>query len=143
MLARGGGYLLQTASAAGLLIQPGDAPYSVTKHAAVAFGEWLALTYGDQGLRVSILCPQGVRTDLLMTGLESGTPAARAVALAGNLLEPSDVADAVVKGMAEEKLLILPHPEVAEYMRRKADNPDRWLSGMRRLVGMMDANQPH
>jgi NAD(P)-dependent dehydrogenase (short-subunit alcohol dehydrogenase family) len=143
MLERGGGYLLQTASAAGLLIQPGDAPYSVTKHAAVAFGEWLALTYGDKGIKVSILCPQGVRTDLLMTGLEAGTPAARAVALAGNLLEPAEVADAVIKGMAEERLLILPHPEVAEYMRRKADDPDRWLGGMRRLVSMTDANQPH
>lgn len=143
MVERGGGYLLQTASAAGLLIQPGDAPYSVTKHAAVAFGEWLALTYGDQGVKVSILCPQGVRTDLLMTGLEAGTPAARAVALAGNLLEPSEVADAAVAGIAEERLLILPHAEVAEYMRRKADNPDRWIGGMRRLVGMMDANQPH
>jgi NAD(P)-dependent dehydrogenase (short-subunit alcohol dehydrogenase family) len=142
MVERGGGYLVQTASAAGLLIQPGDAPYSVTKHAAVAFAEWLSLTYGDQGIAVSVICPQGVKTDLLMTGLEAGLPAARAVALAGNLIEPDEVAEAVVQGMAEERFLILPHPEVAEYMRRKADNPGRWLAGMRRLVGMMDANQP-
>jgi NAD(P)-dependent dehydrogenase (short-subunit alcohol dehydrogenase family) len=142
MVARGGGYLVQTASAAGLLIQPGDAPYSVTKHAAVAFGEWLSLTYGDQGIRVSVVCPQGVRTDLLMTGLEAGLPAARAVALAGALLEPEDVADAVVEGMADERFLILPHPEVAEYIRRKADDPGRWLAGVRRLVTMLDANQP-
>jgi len=142
MVERGSGYLVQTASAAGLLIQPGDAPYSVTKHAAVAFGEWLSLTYGDQGITVSVVCPQGVRTDLLMTGLEAGLPAAREVALAGTLLEPEDVAEAVVQGMADQRFLILPHPEVAEYIRRKADNPGRWLAGMRRLVGMMDANQP-
>ena len=142
MVERGGGYLVQTASAAGLLIQPGDAPYSVTKHAAVALAEWLSLTYGDQGVRVSVVCPQGVRTDLLMSGLEAGEPSARAVALAGTLLEPEDVAAAVVEGMAAERLLILPHPEVAEYVRRKAADPDRWLAGMRRLVGMLDANQP-
>ena len=142
MIERGGGYLVQTASAAGLLIQPGDAPYSVTKHAAVAFAEWLSLTYGDQGIRVSVVCPQGVRTDLLMTGLEAGLPAARAVAMAGKLLEPEDVADAVVEGMTDERFLILPHPEVAEYVRRKAADPGRWLAGMRRLVNMTDANQP-
>jgi NAD(P)-dependent dehydrogenase (short-subunit alcohol dehydrogenase family) len=142
MVERGGGYLVQTASAAGLLIQPGDAPYSVTKHAAVAFGEWLSLTYGDQGIKVSVVCPQGVRTDLLMTGLEAGLPAARAVALAGKLLEPEDVADSVVEGMADERFLILPHPEVAEFIRRKADDPGRWLAGVRRLVTMLDANQP-
>jgi NAD(P)-dependent dehydrogenase (short-subunit alcohol dehydrogenase family) len=141
MLERGGGYLLQTASAAGLLIQPGDAPYSVTKHAAVAFGEWLSLTYGDQGIKVSLLCPQGVRTDLLMTGLAASEAAARAVARAGKLLEPEDVADAVVEGLADERFLILPHPEVAEYIRRKAADPARWLAGVRRLV-MPDTNQP-
>jgi len=142
MLERGGGYLVQTASAAGVLIQPGDAPYSVTKHAAVAFAEWLSLTYGDQGLKVSVVCPQGVRTDLLMTGLEAGLPSARAVALAGKLLEPEDVAAAVVEGLADERFLILPHPEVAEYIRRKADDPARWLAGVRRLVHMAGTNQP-
>ncbi|HSV66717.1 MAG TPA: SDR family oxidoreductase [Mycobacteriales bacterium] len=142
MLERGHGYLLQTCSAAGVLIQPGDAPYSVTKHAAVAFAEWLALTYGDQGLRVSALCPQGVRTDLLMTGLATGTAAAKAVIAAGALLEPEDVAAAAVEGVRAERFLILPHPEVAELMRRKADDPGRWLAGIGRLVAMLGAQQP-
>jgi NAD(P)-dependent dehydrogenase (short-subunit alcohol dehydrogenase family) len=133
MLQRGGGYLLHTCSAAGLLTQPGDAPYAVTKHAAVAFAEWLALTYGGQGIRVSALCPQGVRTPLLTGGLD-GQLAAKAVAAAGEILEPEQVADAVVAGLAAERFLILPHPEVAEYVRRKAADPDRWLSGLRRLV---------
>jgi len=133
MLERGEGYLLHTCSAAGLLTQPGDAPYAVTKHAAVAFAEWLALTYGDQGIRVSALCPQGVRTPLLTGGIESGV-AGKVVAAAGKVLEPEEVADAVIAGLDAEKFLILPHPEVAEFMRRKAGDRDRWLSGLRRLV---------
>ena len=128
MLARGQGYLLQTASAAGLLSQIGSAPYSVTKHAAVAFAEWLAITYGDAGIRVSCLCPQGVRTNLLL-----GPDSAPFAFLRDTALEPEQVADAVVKGLAEERFLILPHPEVAEYFRRKAEDYDRWLRGMRRL----------
>jgi NAD(P)-dependent dehydrogenase (short-subunit alcohol dehydrogenase family) len=134
MLARGEGYLLQTCSAAGLLTNPGDAPYTVSKHAAVAFAEWLAVTYGDQGIKVSVLCPQGVRTSMLAGGLEEGSIAARAVATAGAVLEPEQVADVVVEGLAAERFLILPHPEVATYLRRKAEDPDRWLAGMRRLV---------
>jgi NAD(P)-dependent dehydrogenase (short-subunit alcohol dehydrogenase family) len=134
MLARGYGYLLQTCSAAGLLTNPGDAPYTLSKHAAVGFAEWLSVTYGDQGIRVSALCPQGVRTNMLLGGLEEGNPAARAVAAAGELLEPEQVADAVVEGLAAERFLILPHPEVATYLRRKATDPDRWLAGVRRLV---------
>jgi NAD(P)-dependent dehydrogenase (short-subunit alcohol dehydrogenase family) len=133
MLSRGEGYLLNTCSAAGLLTQPGDAPYAVTKHAAVAFAEWLALTYGDQGIRVSALCPQGVRTPLL-TGAFEDHLAARTVAAAGKILEPSEVAAAVVDGLEAERFLILPHPEVAEFVRRKAADPDRWLAGLRRLV---------
>jgi NAD(P)-dependent dehydrogenase (short-subunit alcohol dehydrogenase family) len=133
MLERGSGYLLNTCSAAGLLTQPGDAPYAVTKHAAVAFAEWLALTYGGQGIKVSALCPQGVRTPLLTGGIEEGL-AGKAVAAAGTILEPEEVADAVVAGLEAEKFLILPHPEVAEYVRRKASDPDRWLSGLRRMV---------
>jgi NAD(P)-dependent dehydrogenase (short-subunit alcohol dehydrogenase family) len=133
MLERGGGYFLHTCSAAGLLSQPGDAPYAVTKHAAVAFAEWLALTYGGQGIKVSALCPQGVRTPLLTGGIEEGL-AGKAVAAAGTILEPEEVADAVVAGLDAEKFLILPHPEVAEYVRRKASDPDRWLSGLRRMV---------
>jgi NAD(P)-dependent dehydrogenase (short-subunit alcohol dehydrogenase family) len=130
MVARGEGYILTTASAAGLLAQIGDAPYSVTKHAAVAFAEWLSITYGDAGIRVSCLCPQGVNTDLLRRAAqgESG-----AVVMAQGTIEPADVADAVIEGLAAERFLILPHPEVAEYWQRKASDPDRWLAGMRRL----------
>src|SRR5262245_23882108 len=142
MLARGAGYLLQTCSAAGLLTNPGDAPYTVSKHAAVAFAEWLAVTYGDKGVRTSVLCPQGVRTNMLLAGLEEGNPAARAVAAAGELLEPEQVADAVVEGLDAERFLILPHPEVATYLRRKAADPDRWLAGMRRLVAAAGAAGP-
>jgi NAD(P)-dependent dehydrogenase (short-subunit alcohol dehydrogenase family) len=134
MLARGRGYLLHTCSAAGLLTQPGDAPYAVTKNAAVAFAEWLAVTYGDQGIKVSALCPQGVRTPMLTGGLQMGDKGALVVEAAGRLLSPDEVADAVVAGLAAESFLILPHPEVAEYVRRKAADRDRWLSGLRRLV---------
>jgi NAD(P)-dependent dehydrogenase (short-subunit alcohol dehydrogenase family) len=133
---RGEGYFVSTASAAGLLSQIGDAPYSVTKHAAVAFAEWLSLTYGDRGLRVSCLCPMGVNTAMLNAGLEmedSHGLGARVVAAAGRVLEPEDVADEVVRAIAEERFLILPHPEVGEFLRRKGDDPDRWLAGMRRL----------
>ena len=124
MLARGEGYLLNTASAAGLLTQIGSAPYSVTKHAAVSFAEWLAITYGDRGLKVSCLCPQGVRTPMLGDG---------GALLGPGALEPEDVAEAVVEGLRAERFLILPHPEVAEYFQRKASDYDRWLNGMRRL----------
>ena len=137
MLARGGGYLLNTCSAAGLLTQPGDAPYAVTKNAAVAFAEWLAVTYGDHGIKVSALCPQGVRTAMLDSGLGESHEAARVVAAAGKVLEPDEVADAVVDGLAAERFLILPHPEVAEYVKRKAADRDRWLAGIRRLVASL------
>jgi NAD(P)-dependent dehydrogenase (short-subunit alcohol dehydrogenase family) len=128
MLARGQGYLLQTASAAGLLTQIGAAPYSVTKHAAVAFAEWLAITYGDRGIKVSCLCPQGVRTNMLLQ--ESGGIGEM---LRAEAIEPNVVADAVVAALAEERFLILPHPQAAEYFRRKATDYDRWLRGMQRL----------
>ena len=133
MVARGEGYLLNTASAAGLLTNLGNAPYSVTKHGAVALAEWLAITYGDSGIKVSCLCPQGVRTPMLMGGLDSDDPAAAMVLASGGLIEPEDVAEAVVVGLREERFLILPHPEVAEFYRRKADDPDRWIKGMRRI----------
>jgi NAD(P)-dependent dehydrogenase (short-subunit alcohol dehydrogenase family) len=129
MLERGEGYLLNTASAAGLLTQIGSAAYSVTKHAAVAFAEWLSITYGDRGIKVSCLCPQGVKTNMLM----SATLAGAAGFLLEGAIEPEVAADAVVTGLAEEKFLILPHPEVAEYFQRKATDYDRWLRGMRRL----------
>jgi NAD(P)-dependent dehydrogenase (short-subunit alcohol dehydrogenase family) len=127
MIERGGGYLLNTASAAGLLTQLGSATYSVTKHGAVAFAEWLAITYGDRGLSVSVLCPQAVRTAMTAGTVEGG------VAGVDGMLEPEQVADATIDGLAEERFLILPHPEVAEYFRRKAADYDRWLRGMRRL----------
>jgi NAD(P)-dependent dehydrogenase (short-subunit alcohol dehydrogenase family) len=126
MLDQGGGHILVTASAAGLLTVLGNAPYAVTKHAAVALAEWLAITYGDQGLRVSCLCPEFVRTDMLALAGER-------MAKAPGVVEPEDVAAAVVEGLRDERFLILPHPQVAEYFRRKADDYDRWLAGMRRL----------
>jgi NAD(P)-dependent dehydrogenase (short-subunit alcohol dehydrogenase family) len=130
MVARGEGYVLSTASAAGLLAQIGDAPYTVTKHAAVAFAEWLAITYGDVGIKVSCLCPQGVNTDLLRAATAgiSGE-----VVLSQGVLEHEAVADAVVAGLAAERFLILPHPEVHDFVQRKAADPDRWLGGMRKL----------
>ncbi len=130
MLERGEGYVLTTASAAGLLTNIGAAPYSVTKHAAVGLAEWLSITHGDQGLKVSCLCPQGVRTDLLMAGAHD---AAGAVVLAQGAIEPEDVAEAVIEGLRAERFLILPHPEVADHERKRAGDRDRWLAGMRRL----------
>lgn len=130
MVERGEGYILSTASAAGLLSQIGDLPYSVTKHAAVAAAEWLAITYGDAGIIVSCLCPQGVNTEMI-TG-NQGHDSVRTVASQG-LIEPSDVAVAVVEGLRDERFLILPHPEVATFYERRAADTDRWLAGMRRL----------
>lgn len=135
-LERGRGYFVSTASAAGLLTQIGSATYSVSKHAAVGFAEWLSVTYGDRGVAVSCLCPMGVNTDLLNAGLttEGGEGlGARVVAAAGAVLEPEDVAERVLEAMAEERFLVLPHPEVLEFYRRKGQDYDRWLRGMRRL----------
>jgi NAD(P)-dependent dehydrogenase (short-subunit alcohol dehydrogenase family) len=133
---RGEGYFISTASAAGLLTQLGSAPYSVTKHAAVGFAEWLNIAYGDQGVRVSCLCPMGVNTKLLYEGMESGDPlgdlATRAVTASGEVLEPADVADSVLAAIDDERFLILPHASVLEMYRQKATDYDRWLGGMRR-----------
>jgi len=126
MTERGGGYLLNTASAAGLLSQIGSAPYAVTKHAAVGLAEWLALTYGDQGIKVSVLCPQAVRT-AMTAGHED------AVASIDGMLEPEPVAEACVRAIEAEEFLVLPHPQVLEYMRRKTGDYDRWIRGMQRL----------
>ncbi|MFI1920038.1 SDR family oxidoreductase [Nocardia sp. NPDC020380] len=135
-LERGEGYFIGTASAAGLLTQIGSAAYSVTKHAAVGFAEWLSVTYGDRGIRVSCLCPMGVETALLRAGQNSGDAlgeaATRAVTSAGVVLTPDEVAEVVMAALDEERFLILPHPEVLEMYRRKGDDYDRWLSGMRR-----------
>ena len=144
MLARGDGYLLNTASAAGLLTNLGAAPYAVTKHAAVALAEWLAVTHGDEGIKVSCLCPQGVATRMLLgedaEAIAEGAPSPTgddagqsSVLAAGDVLTPSQVADAVVAGIAAEQFLILPHPEVGGYYARKAADPDRWIRGMRRF----------
>lgn len=126
MIERGHGYVCSTASAAGLLTQIGSAPYAVTKHAAVALAEWIAVTHGDQGIRVSVLCPQAVRSKMT-AGHEDG------VASVDGMLEPEDVAEAVVQAIDREEFLILPHPEVLTYMQRKASDYDRWLRGMRRF----------
>ena len=129
---RGEGYLLSTASAAGLLTQVSAMAYSITKHAAVALAEWLAITYGDAGIKVSCLCPQGVRTPMLDIALED--PVGAAPLLAGGLKEPEEVAAAVVEGLRDERFLILPHEDVASHMALKGAQPERWLRGMRRLV---------
>lgn len=137
-LARGEGYFCSTASAAGLLSQIGSAPYSLTKHAAVAFAEWMSITYGDAGVRVSCLCPQGVNTNMLRAGDAAGAgPSSSVVRAAGVVLEPEDVADIVLAGIEAETFLILPHPEVLTYLQRKTADHDRWLTGMRRLQARM------
>ncbi len=151
MLARGGGYLMVTASAAGLLTQLGSAPYAVTKHAAVAFAEWLSITYGDRGIGVSCLCPQAVTTNLGATSMREvgalmpptpDTDSVPSAASAGSVsrqasvdgvLSPEQVASSVLAAVADDRFLILPHPEVAIYERRRAEDRDRWLNGMRRL----------
>jgi NAD(P)-dependent dehydrogenase (short-subunit alcohol dehydrogenase family) len=136
-LGRGEGYFCSTASAAGLLSQIGSAPYSLTKHAAVAFAEWMSITYGDQGVRVSCLCPQGVNTNMLNQGVSGQgsitSGAGDVVRASGAVLEPAQVADAVVGVIRDETFLILPHPEVLTYLQRKTGDYDRWLAGMRKL----------
>ena len=127
MIERGGGYLLNTASAAGLLSQIGSSTYSATKHAAVGFAEWLSITYGKRGIKVSVLCPQAVRT-AMTAGLDNG-----GVAGVDGMMEPAELAEAVIQTLAEERFLCLPHPQVLEYMQRKTGDYDRWLNGMRRL----------
>jgi NAD(P)-dependent dehydrogenase (short-subunit alcohol dehydrogenase family) len=126
MAARGGGYLLNTASAAGLLTQIGSAPYAVTKHAAVGLAEWLAITHGDQGIKVSVLCPQAVRT-----AMTAGNP--DGVASVDGMMEPETLAEMVVRSIAAEEFLILPHPQVLDYMRNKTADYGRWIGGMRKL----------
>jgi NAD(P)-dependent dehydrogenase (short-subunit alcohol dehydrogenase family) len=131
-LERGDGYFCSTASAAGLLAQIGSAPYSVTKHAAVAFAEWLSITYGDRGVKVSCLCPQGVNTAMI-NGATMANDSVSVVRSVGAILEPDDVAETTVEAIADERFLILPHPEVAQYLALKGGDHDRWLGGMRKL----------
>lgn len=136
MIERGGGYLINTASAAGLLNQIGAATYSVTKHAAVAFAEHLSIDLADRGIRVSVLCPQAVRTGMTAGSVDGG------VAGLDGMLEPEAVSDCVIEAMREERFLILPHPEVLTYMQRKTSDYDRWLGGMRRLRQRIMDRQP-
>lgn len=130
-LDRGRGYFCSTASAAGLLAQVGSAPYTVTKRAAVAFAEWLSITYGDRGIGVTCLCPQGVNTAMLQASL--GGIGADVVKASGAVLEPEAVAELAVAAVVDERFLVLPHPEVHDYVLRKATDIERWLAGMRRL----------
>ena len=142
---RGGGTFVVTASAAGLLTQLDSVSYAVTKHAAVAVAEWLAIGYGDRGIQVAALCPQAVRTPLLEGSGGGPAPAAsptdgvlhRSAAATDGVLEPDAVADATAEALRQGRFLVLPHPEVATYARRRADDPDRWLAGMRRLARRM------
>jgi len=141
MLERGRGYLVHTSSAAGLITQIGSAPYAVTKHAVVSLAEWLAITNGERGIRVSVLAPQGVRTKMTL-GVEAGDSPV-AVAGVDGMLEPATVADDVVAAMTAERFLILPHPEVGEYLRRKVDDYDRWIAGMQRLQASYRVRDAH
>lgn len=135
MVARGGGYLLSTASAAGLLTQINSGPYAVSKHAAVAFAEWVAINYADQGIGVSVLCPQAVRTNIMGPAANKKAVKARNSGQASQdgVLEPETVADDCIDAIQSEKFLVLPHPEVETYFQRKANDYDRWLNGMRRF----------
>lgn len=142
---RGRGYFVSTASAAGLLTQIGSATYSVSKHGAVGFAEWLAVTYGDDGIGVSCLCPMGVDTDMLRSGMtseggEGGRVAAAAVTGAGEVLAPSDVAEQVLRSVEEGTFLITPHADVREFLRRKVDDHDRWIRGMQRYQRQLKEN---
>jgi short-subunit dehydrogenase len=142
MIGRGGGYLVNIASAAGLLSQIGDAAYSATKHAAVAFAESLAITHSEQGIRVSVVCPQAVATRMIGIAEDSDRSDG---GFGGNdvdgILSPAEVADCVVEGMREGRFLILPHPQVASYFQRKASDHDRWISGMQRFRRRLKGEQ--
>ncbi|WP_141311370.1 SDR family oxidoreductase [Streptomyces spinoverrucosus] len=135
-LERGSGRFVSTVSAAGLLTMIGAAPYSVTKHGAYAFAEWLSLTYRHRGVKVHAICPQGVRTDML-----DATGSAGDLVLVPTAIEPQDVADALFKGIEEDRFLILPHPEVAGYYEARAADPDRWLTNMNHLQQKWEAAQ--
>ncbi|WP_046732823.1 SDR family oxidoreductase [Streptomyces humi] len=135
-LERGSGRFVSTVSAAGLLTMIGAAPYSVTKHGAYAFAEWLSLTYRHRGLKVHAICPQGVRTDML-----AATGSAGDIVLQPTAIEPEAVADALFKGMAEDRFLILPHPEVAGFYQARAADPDRWLTNMNHIQQKWEATR--
>ena len=133
-LAAGRGYFVSTASAAGLLTAIGSGPYSLTKHAALAFAEWLSITYGNRGIKVSCLCPQGVNTNMLRRSDEAtAADNGNVVRASGAVLEPEQVAEIVVETLRQETFMILPHPEVAQFVNKKASEHERWLAGMRKL----------
>jgi short-subunit dehydrogenase len=140
MVDRGRGRFLVTASAAGLLTEMDSAAYTATKHGSVALAEWLAINHGDCGVSFSCLCPQAVRTPMT-----AGFTAASSTLAAGALIEPTDVADAVMSAFADGRFLVLPHPEVAEYEQRRAGDRDRWLAGMRRIKAKLSrpTTSPH
>jgi short-subunit dehydrogenase len=140
MVEHGGGYLLHTASAAGLLSMPGALPYAAAKHAAVAVAEYVAYTYRDCGIRVSCLCPQAVDTALLRE--QTQPEIAQLMRSLSTVLDPATVAAVVVEGLRREQFLILPHPEVADHVRRRATDNDRWLAGMARLAPMLGHAAP-
>lgn len=146
MIANGGGYLLNTASAAGLLTQIGSMTYSITKAAAVSLGEWLSITHHHQGIRVSVLCPQAVRTNIVKNSPDNvnGDPGdfEGGVASGDGVLEPDDVAQLCLDAMRDERFLVFPHPDVATYAERKGADRDRWLAGMRRFQGALHADGP-
>lgn len=149
MIANGGGYLLNTASAAGLLSQIGSMTYSITKAAAVSLGEWLSITHHHQGIRVSVLCPQAVRTNIVVNSpdfVEGDSGEAgdfdSGVAAGDGVLEPDDVARLCIEAMRDERFLVLPHPDVATYAERKGSDRDRWLAGMRRFQSALHADGP-
>jgi NAD(P)-dependent dehydrogenase (short-subunit alcohol dehydrogenase family) len=145
MVTRGGGYLLNTASAAGLLSQFGSLHYAMTKHAAISLAEWISITHGHQGIKVSVLCPQAVQTNI-----ESNSPDASKitgtgmdVAAGDGVLQPDDVATTVIEGLAAERFHILPHADVAEYVKRKGTDVDRWIGGMQRWQGTLFPGDAH
>jgi NAD(P)-dependent dehydrogenase (short-subunit alcohol dehydrogenase family) len=137
MLEHGRGHILITASAAGLLSAPGDAAYTVTKHAAVGFAEWLSITHGDDGIGVSVLCPMGVATPMFRKSRAHGHLSTGVVAASGTVVTPEYVTDVVIDALRDERFLILPQPEVATFWSRKTSDPERWLAGMRRLVSRL------
>ena len=141
MPARGSGYLVNTCSAAGLLTSPGAAPYAVTKHATVALAEWLSITHGAAGIRVSVICPQAVRTRLLQDSIDSGNTPSQTFASMGTLPDPDAVATCALQGIEKEEFLILPHPAVRGFFQKKAENIDRWLGGMRRFLTLFQVRR--
>ena len=140
MVERGGGYLLNTASAAGLLTQINSGPYAVSKHAAVAFAEWVSINYAEQGIGVSVLCPQAVRTNILGPAANQAGRSNSGQASQDGVLEPELVADACIEAIQAERFLVLPHPEVETYFQRKASDYDRWLGGMRRFKARLEGS---